>query len=99
MLPVDHPRGAVQARQRHLAGRGVAEALPLVESHPAVDLEVITALETEDDQAREISRAVAGAVTAFVERFKRPAEGESSSEEDGEESEGGGEGDGADDSA
>ena len=56
--------------------------------YPAVDLEVITALETEDDQAREISRAVAGAVTAFVERFKRPTEGESSSEEDGEESEG-----------
>ena len=43
--------------------------------YPAVDLEVITALEAEDDQAREISRAVAGAVSAFVERFKRPAEG------------------------
>ena len=67
--------------------------------YPAVDLEVITTLEAEDDQAREISRAVAGAVTAFVERFKRPAEGESSSEEDSEESDGGGEGDGAGGSA
>ena len=67
--------------------------------YPAVDLEVITALEAEDDQAREISCAVAGAVTAFVERFKRPAEGESSSEEDSEESDGGGEGDGASGSA
>ena len=71
----------------------------LCRHYPAVDLEVITALEAEDDQAREISRAVAGAVTAFVERFKRPAEGESSSEEDGKESDGGGEGDGAGGSA
>ena len=48
--------------------------------YPAVDLKVITALEAEDDQAREISRAVAGAIAAFIERFKCPAEGESSSE-------------------
>ena len=67
--------------------------------YPAVDLEVITALEAEDDQAREIGRAVAGAVTAFVERFKRPAEGESSSEEDSEDDDEGGEGDGASGSA
>ena len=60
--------------------------------YPSVDLEVIIALEVEDDQAREISRAVAGAVTAFIERFKCPAEGESSSEEDSEDDDEGGDG-------
>ena len=60
---------------------------------------MITALEVEDDQAREISRAVAGAVTAFIDRFKRPAEGESSSEEGSEDDDEGGEGDGASGSA
>ena len=67
--------------------------------YPSVDLEVITALEVEDDQAQEISRAVAGAVNAFIDRFKRPAAGESSSKEDGEEDSESGEDDGTGDSA
>ena len=67
--------------------------------YPFIELEVITALEVEDDQARKISRAVAGAVTAFIDRFKRPAAGESSSEEDSEEDGEGGEDGGANDSA
>ena len=67
--------------------------------YPSVDLEVITALEVEDDQTQELSRAVAGAVNAYVDRFKRPAAGESSSEEDSEEDGEGGEDDGANDSA
>ena len=49
----------------------------------------------EDDQTQELSRAVAGAVNSYADRFKRPAARESSSEEDGE----GGEDDGANDSA
>ena len=67
--------------------------------YPSVDLEVITVLEVEDDHAQEISRAVAGAVTAFIERFKRPAEGGSSSEDGSEDDDEDGEGDGASGSA
>ena len=92
--------GLIDEASRNLLEVAVQRLFSNLRRHyPAVDLELITALETEDDQAREISRAVAGAVTAFAERFKRPVEGESSSEEDGEESAEGGEGDGADDSA
>ena len=92
--------GLIDEASRNLLEVAVQRLFSNLRRHyPAVDLEVITALEVEDDQAREISRAVAGAVTAFAERFKRPVEGESSSEEDGEESAEGGEGDGADDSA
>ena len=43
--------------------------------YPTVDLKVITALEVEDDQAREISRAVAGAVTAFMSTSNAPPRG------------------------
>ena len=92
--------GLIDEASRNLLEVAVQRLFSNLRRHyPAVDLEVITALEVEDDQAREISRAVAGAVTAFAERFKRPAEGESSSGEDGEEGEEDGEGDGADDSA
>ena len=67
--------------------------------YPALDLEVITTLEAEDDQTLELGRAVAGAVTAYADCFKRPTAGESSSEEDDEEDGEGGEDDGANDSA
>ena len=67
--------------------------------YPSVDLEVITALEVEDDQTQELSRAVADAVNAYADRFKRPATGESSSKEECEEDDEGGEDDGANDSA
>ena len=67
--------------------------------YPAVDLEVISALEVEDDQTMELGRAVVGALTAYADRFKRPAAGEASSEEDDEEDDEDGEDDGANDSA
>ena len=67
--------------------------------YPVVDLEVITALEVEDDQTLELGRAVASAVTIYADRFKRPAAGEASSEEDDEEDDKDGEDDDANDSA
>ena len=92
--------GLIDEASRNLLEVAVQRLFSNLRRHyPSVDLEVITALEVEDDQAREISRAVAGAVTAFIERFKRPAEGESSSEEDSEDDDEGGEGDGASGSA
>ena len=57
----------------------------LCRHYPAVDLEVITALEVEDDQTLTLGRAVAGAVNAYADRFKRPAAGDASSEEGSEE--------------
>ena len=92
--------GLIDAASRNLLEVAVQRLFSnLHRYYPSVDLEVITALEVEDDQAREISRAVASAVTAFIDRFKRPAAGESSSEEDSEEDGESGEDDGAGDSA
>ena len=52
----------------------------------------------EDEQTVLLSRAVASAVNAYNDRFKRPAARESSSEEDSEEDGEVGEDDGANDS-
>ena len=60
---------------------------------------MITALEVEDEQTLPLGRAVAGAVNAYADRFKRPATAEASSEEEGEEDDEDGEDGGADDSA
>ena len=67
--------------------------------YPVVDLEVFTVPEVEDDQTMELGRAVAGAITAYADRFKCPAAGQASSEEDDEEDDEDGEDDGANDSA
>ena len=85
--------GLIDEASRNLLEVAVQRLFSNLRRHyPSVDLEVITALEVEDDQAREISRAVAGAVTIFIERFKRPAGGESSSKEGSEDDDEGGEG-------
>ena len=77
--------GLIDEASRNLLEVAVQRLFSNLRRHyPSIDLKVITALEVKDDQAREISRAVAGAVTAFIERFKRPAEGESSSEDGSE---------------
>ena len=52
--------------------------------YPAVDLEVVTAL-VEDEQTMPLSRTVASAVNAYVDRFKRSAVEEGASEEDSDE--------------
>ena len=92
--------GLIDEASRNLLEVAVQRLFSNLRRHyHAVDLEVITALEVEDDQAREIGHAVAGAVAAFIARFKCPAEGESSSEEDSEDDGEGSEGDGASGSA
>ena len=55
--------------------------------HPDLDLETVTAL-VEDEPTMPLSRAVANAVNAYTDRFKRSAtEGDASEEESDEEDE------------
>ena len=90
----------IDEASRNLLGVAVQRLFSNLRRHyPAVDLEVITALEVEDDLTLELGRAVAGAVTAYADRFKCPAAGEASSEEDDEEDNKDGKDDGANDSA
>ena len=90
----------IDETSRNLLGVAVQRLFSNLRRHyPAVDLEVITALEVEDNQTMELCRAIVGAVNAYADRFKRPAAGEASSEEDGKEDDEDGEEDGANDSA
>ena len=92
--------GVIDEASRNLLGVAVQRLFSNLHRHyPAVDLEVIIALEVEDDQTLALSRAVTPAVNAYADRFKRPAAGEASSEEEGEEDDEDGEDGGADDSA
>ena len=92
--------GVIDEASRNLLGVAVQCLFSNLRRHyPAVDLEVITALEAEDDQTTKLGRAVVGAVAAYADHFKRPAAGEASSEEDDEEDDEDGEDDGANDSA
>ena len=87
----------IDEASRNLLGVVVQRLFSNLHRHyPAVDLEVITALEVEDEQTLELGRAVVGAVNAYADRFKRPAAGVASSEEDDDED---GEDGGANDSA
>ena len=92
--------GVIDEASRNLLGVAVQRLFSSLRRHyPAVDLEVITTLEVEDDQTLPLGRAVAAAVNAYADRFKRPAAGEASSEEEGEEDDEDGDDGGADDSA
>ena len=69
--------GLIDEASRNLLEVAVQRLFSNLRRHyPAIDLEVITALEAEDDQTMDLGRAIVGVVTAYADRFKRPATGE-----------------------